>query len=183
MEMMRRADESYRFLFVVNGRPFYAKGACWLTSDDLLALTPEREAWLVEAARVSHINLFRLNGGCNLFETEQFYNLCDEKGILVWQELPLCWYTEPPGEPQCLARPTDANDVLRLRQHPSLAVYVGGNEFQPYLDGDFAGCWVWPERSSRPTTIARSAWHRLAAEHITPTADEYRGLFSFDRSL
>ena len=134
IEMMLRADESYRFLFVVNGRPFYAKGACWTTSDDLLALTPEREAWLVEAARASHINLFRLNGGCNIFESEQFYNLCDEKGILVWQELPLCW---------CMSHSASRNawrdqltqTTIRLRQHPSLAVYVGGNEFQPYFAG------------------------------------------------
>ncbi len=134
VDMMRRADESYRFLFVVNGRPFYAKGVCWLTSDDLLALTPEREGWLAEAARASHVNLFRLNGGCNLFETEQFYDLCDEKGILVWQELPLCWNSGHLAG-RSAWRDQLVQTTLRLRQHPSLAVYCGGNEFQPYAAG------------------------------------------------
>ena len=178
MEMMRRADESYRFLFVVNGRPFYAKGACWLTSDDLLALTPEREAWLVEAARVSHLNLFRLNGGCNLFETEQFYNLCDEKGILVWQELPLCWNTEHLAS-RNVWRDQLMQTVLRLRQHPSLALYVGGNEFQPYLAGI---SWVlglareifssYDDRPFRMGSPGGGTHHAYG--------DEYRGLFSLE---
>jgi len=131
---MENADESYRFLFVVNGLPLYAKGACWLTSDDLLALTPERESWMFRAARTAGLNLFRLNGGCNIFETEQFYNLADENGILVWQELPFCWHTTA-GSTISAWRDQLTQSVLRLRQHPSLAVYVGGNEFNPYAEG------------------------------------------------
>ncbi len=133
-DVMSLADESYSFLFTVNGRPFYAKGASWLTSDDLLTLTPERESWLIGAAKDAGFNLFRLNGGCNLFETEQFYNLCDEKGILVWQELPFCWNTTTQASPVAW-REQIMQTVLRLRQHPSLAVYVGGNEFNPYVPG------------------------------------------------
>ena len=87
-DAIRNSDESSRYLFVVNGRPIYAKGVSWLTSDDLLALTPQRESWLIKAARLAGINLFRLNGASTNFETEQFYNLCDEAGIMVWQELP-----------------------------------------------------------------------------------------------
>jgi beta-mannosidase len=133
-EVMMSPDESYRFLFVVNGLPMYAKGGCWLTSDDLLVLAPERESWLVRAARAGGLNLFRLNGGCNIFETEQFYNLCDENGILVWQELPFCWHATA-GSKIPAWRDQLTQSVLRLRQHPSLAVYVGGNEFNPYHEG------------------------------------------------
>ena len=140
--MMLRADESYRYLFVVNGRPFYAKGACWLTSDDLLTLTPEREAWLTEAARVSHLNLFRLNGGCNVFETEQFYNLCDEKGILVWQELPICW-TDSHLASRDAWRDQLMQTTLRLRQHPSLAVFWAATSFSHTSRG-CRGRWTWP---------------------------------------
>jgi hypothetical protein len=50
-EAMANTDESYRYLFVVNGRPMYGKGVSWLTSDDLLALTPQREGWMIRAAR------------------------------------------------------------------------------------------------------------------------------------
>jgi beta-mannosidase len=127
------SDESHRYLFAVNNRPFYAKGVCWLTSDDLLTLTPEREEWMIRAAKASGINLFRLNGGNDIFETEQFYNLCDENGILVWQELPFTW-TAATEIPLIVWREQLKRSILRLRQHASLAVYVGGNEFMPYQE-------------------------------------------------
>ena len=127
------SDESYRYLFEVNGRPFYVKGVCWLTSDDLLTLSPQREQWMIQAARASGINLFRLNGANDLFETEQFYNLCDENGILVWQELPFTWTTAQ-EIPLSVWREQLKRSILRIRQHPALAVYVGGNEFMPYQE-------------------------------------------------
>lgn len=124
-------DESYRFLFVVNGQPFYATGAAWNMSDDLLTLTPERDSWTVRAAKANGIRLFRMNAGNDVFQTEQIMNLCDENGILVWQELLLC------GNglrhiPVAVWREQLTQNVLRIRQHPSLAIYVGGNEFNAY---------------------------------------------------
>ena len=128
-------DESYSYLWVANGRPFYAKGACWMTSDDVLALTPEREEWMIRAAKWSGLNLLRLNGGTTLIETEQFYNLCDEHGIVVWQDVPLNW-AETPGTTNInVWREQITQSVLRIRQHPSIGVYVGGNEYDPYSDG------------------------------------------------
>jgi beta-mannosidase len=127
------SDESQRYLFAVNDRAFYVKGVCWLTSDDLLTLTPEREEWMIRAAKAAGINLFRLNGGNDIFETEQFYNLCDESGILVWQELPFTWTAET-NIPLMVWREQLKRSILRLRQHASLAVYVGGNEFMPYQE-------------------------------------------------
>lgn len=130
-EAQYNSDESYRYLFEVNGRSFYIKGVCWLTSDDLLTLSPQREQWMIRAAKSSGVNLFRLNGGNDIFETEQFYNLCDENGILVWQEMPFTW-TATVEIPLSVWREQLKRSVLRLRQHPSLAVYLGGNEFMPY---------------------------------------------------
>jgi beta-mannosidase len=131
-EAMVNSDESFRFLFVVNGRPLYIKGMAWLTSDDLLTLTAQRETWMIRAARYAGVNLFRLNGGNDLFETEQFYNLCDENGILVWQELPLTWPSKL-QIPLGTWREQLKQSVLRIRQHPSLTIYVGGNEYMPYV--------------------------------------------------
>jgi beta-mannosidase len=128
-------DESYKYLWVVNGRPFYAKGACWMTSDDILMLSAEREEWMIRAAKHSGFNLLRLNGGTSIFETEQFYNLCDEHGILVWQEVPLNWADTPGTTPIGVWREQLTQSVLRMRQHPSTAIYVGGNEFDPFADG------------------------------------------------
>ncbi len=128
-------DEAYSYLWVANGRPFYAKGGCWMTSDDVLALNPQREEWLIRAAKFNGLNLLRLNGGTTLIETEQFYNLCDENGIVVWQDVPLNW-AETPGTTNInVWREQITQSVLRIRQHPSIGVYVGGNEFDPYSDG------------------------------------------------
>jgi beta-mannosidase len=128
-------DEAYKYLWVVNGRPFYAKGAGWMTSDDVMLLAMEREEWMVRAAKHSGFNLLRLNGGTSIFETEQFYNLCDEHGIFVWQEVPLNWADTPGTTSLGVWREQLTQTVLRLRQHPSMAIYVGGNEFDPFADG------------------------------------------------
>lgn len=128
-------DEAYMYLWVANGRPFYAKGACWMTSDDVLALSPEREEWMIRAAKFNGMNLLRLNGGTSLIETEQFYNLCDKHGIVVWQDVPLNWADNPGTTNLAVWREQITQSVLRIRQHPSIGVYVGGNEYDPYSDG------------------------------------------------
>ena len=128
-------DEAYKYLWVVNGRPFYVKGACWMTSDDVLALSPEREEWMIRAARQAGFNLLRLNGGTSIFETEQFYNLCDDYGMFVWQEVPLNWADTPGTTTLAVWREQLTQSVMRYRQHPSTAIYVGGNEFDPFADG------------------------------------------------
>ena len=128
-------DEAYCYLWVANGRPFYAKGACWMSSDDVLALSPEREQWMIRAAKWNGLNLLRLNGGTTLVETEQFYNLCDEHGIVVWQDVPLNWADNPGTTNINVWREQITQSVLRIRQHPSIGVYVGGNEYDPYSDG------------------------------------------------
>lgn len=128
-------DEAYQYLWVVNGHPFYVKGACWLASDDVLVLSPEREEWMIRAAKHAGFNMLRLNGGTSIFESEQFYDLCDEHGIFVWQEVPLNWADTPGTTSLPVWREQLTQTVLRLRQHPSTALYVGGNEFDPFADG------------------------------------------------
>ncbi|MGB8011881.1 MAG: sugar-binding domain-containing protein [Terriglobales bacterium] len=128
-------DEAYMYLWVANGRPFYAKGSCWMTSDDVLWLPSEREEWMVRAAKLSGQNLLRLNGGTSIFETEQFYNLCDENGMIVWQEVPLNWADTPGTTTLAVWREQLTQNVLRIRQHPSIGIYCGGNEYDPFQDG------------------------------------------------
>ncbi|HKU28610.1 MAG TPA: hypothetical protein VJQ54_24280, partial [Candidatus Sulfotelmatobacter sp.] len=128
-------DEAYRYLWVANGRPFYAKGACWVPSDDVLALRPQREEWMIRAAKLNGLNFLRLNGGTSILETEQFYNLCDENGLIVWQEAPLNWARNPGTSSISVWREQLAQSVLRIRQHPSIGIYVGGNEFDPFANG------------------------------------------------
>jgi beta-mannosidase len=128
-------DEAYMYLWVANGRPFYVKGGCWMTSDDVLQLSADREEWMVRASRLNGQNLLRLNGGTSMIETEQFYNLCDEHGMIVWQEVPLNWADTPGTTTLAVWREQLTQSVLRIRQHPSIGIYVGGNEFDPFQDG------------------------------------------------
>jgi beta-mannosidase len=82
-------------------------------------------------AASQHIQMLRA-WGCGLVETDDFYDLCDRKGIMVMQEWPTAWnsHTTQPFE---LLEDTVHEGTLRLRNHPSLAMYTGGNESsQPF---------------------------------------------------
>lgn len=132
-EAMRDSDESQRFLFVINGRPFYANGTNWHIAEGLLAEKQTRQEWYVKAAKLAGIKLFRLNAGNTIYEDEQFYNLCDESGILIWQDIHICG-GRGTDVPLPVWREQLTRTVQRLRQHPCLALYCGGNEYTPYRD-------------------------------------------------
>jgi beta-mannosidase len=122
--------------FVVNGRPLFVKGMNWMPADILLDLPPERYRWLLEMARSAGIQMLRVWGG-GLLETEEFYAICNELGLMVWQEFPVgnqetsLWAMDV-WESQVM------HAIFRLRNHPSLAVYCAGNEFNPYSFGNTA---------------------------------------------
>ncbi len=164
-DAMKLSDESHRFLFVVNGIPFYANGTNWHTAEGLFAHKQVRQEWYVKAARMSGINLFRLNGGNALYEDEHFYNLCDESGILVWQDIHV---TGGRGTdiPLSTWREQLTQTVLRLRQHPCLALYCGGNEYVPYRNEMMAVLGVardvvasYDDRPFRMSSTGGGSWH------------------------
>lgn len=117
--------------FTVNGRPFFAKGSNWMPMDQMLRLDKEHYRRLLTRARDSHINFLR-PWGAGLIETDDFYDLCDELGIMVWQET-LFANGIYDGSKMDVWRDTMRRSVCRIRNHPSLAVYCGGNEFDPDL--------------------------------------------------
>ncbi|MBQ7247002.1 MAG: hypothetical protein IJS22_02795 [Lachnospiraceae bacterium] len=121
----------YNWCFTVNGRAFFAKGSNWMPTDQLLRLDRERYRRLLTRAVDSSINMLRL-WGAGLFETDDFYDLCDEMGICVWQET-LFANGIYDGSSIDVWRETIRRSILRLRNHPSLAIYCGGNEFDPDL--------------------------------------------------
>lgn len=117
---------NYRWVFCVNGKPFFAKGSNWMPIDQLLRLTPERYDLLLRRAKEGNLNMLR-PWGAGLVETDEFYEKCDEYGILVWQEFPMAdgWYQNTNIEAW---KETVRTNVLRIRNHPSLAMLCGGNE-------------------------------------------------------
>lgn len=128
-------DRWEKWQFVVNGRPFFVKGMNWAWPlDVLLHLPADKYRWLLNEARAANIQMLRVWGGGNT-ETDDFFRLCDELGILVWEDFPLA-NSDSPGLPQGVWEAQVLHTVFRLRNHSSLAVWCGGNEFNPSDPGN-----------------------------------------------
>lgn len=123
-----RPEADYRWQFVVNGVPMFIKGANWCWPDPMLEQREDLYARLIGLARRGHVQMLRAWGG-GIVEEDVFYRLCDEAGILVYQEFPLCWgpMDTPHTDLGVLDRQV-TRSVKRLRNHPSLVMWGGGNE-------------------------------------------------------
>ncbi len=130
----RTGDRWDHWQFVVNGQPFFVKGVNWMPADILLDLPRERYEWLLGLAKAGGIQLLRVWGGGGI-ETEEFYSVCNELGLLVWQDFPI-GNQDTPQWPQDVWEAQVVQNIFRLRNHPSLALYCGGNEFNPYSYGN-----------------------------------------------
>ena len=132
IELRQEPDQWGRsFEFVVNGIPIFCKGADVVPFDNFpTRVTPERHRNILESARAAHMNMVRLWGG-GYYESDDFYDLCDEMGILVWQDF-MFGGSMVPGdrEFQENVRAEVIEQVKRLRDHPSLALWVGNNEVE-----------------------------------------------------
>jgi len=120
------------FQFVVNGVPFFAKGANWIPADGIQArMTPERYRSLVEDAADANMNMLRVWGG-GIYEDDSFYDACDELGICIWQDFMFACAAYPVFDESFLANcEAEARDnVRRLRHRPSLALWCGNNELE-----------------------------------------------------
>ena len=126
--VMGKVVGSYPWTFQINGRKMFAKGANWIPIDQLLRLDRSRYDRLLTLARDAGFNLLRVWGG-GLYETDDFYELCDDYGILAWQEFLSNRSFSQIDRANFLDGATSA--VLRLRNHPSLTFWCGGNEFDP----------------------------------------------------
>ena len=129
------------FTLVVNGQPVFVKGANWIPDDHLLTrITRERLARRVDQALDANMNLLRIWGG-GIYETEDFYDVCDERGVMVWQDFLLACAAYPEEEPIWSELEAEAREnVARLTPHASLVVWNGGNEnLWGFMD------WGWQE--------------------------------------
>jgi beta-mannosidase len=120
------------FQFVVNGVPFFAKGANWIPVDAVMGRrTPERYRSLIQDAVDANMNMLRVWGG-GIFEDECFYDYCDEMGICVWQDFLFACMSYPSWNPAFMKNvEAEARDnVRRLRHHACLALWCGNNELE-----------------------------------------------------
>ena len=114
---------------LVNGRAVFCKGANWIPADALPSrITPERIRALLSAAVEANMNMIRVWGG-GFYEFDAFYDACDERGLLVWQDM-MFSCAQYPSTPDFLAA-IDAElryQVKRLASRPSIAIWCGDNE-------------------------------------------------------
>ncbi|MDT5121008.1 MAG: beta-mannosidase [Acidobacteriota bacterium] len=132
LELRQQPDKDGKtFTFVINGVPVFAKGANWIPADSFpTRITRERYRQLLESARDSNMNLLRVWGG-GIYEADDFYKLCDEMGLLVWQEFMFACSMYP-GDQAFLdnVRAEAIDNVKRLRNHPSIVIWCGNNEVE-----------------------------------------------------
>jgi beta-mannosidase len=119
----------------VNGRRIFGKGSNWVTPDLFPGrVTVEYYRPLLELAKDAHFNLLRHWGGGGISK-QAFYNLCDEMGIMVWQEFPLsCNRYEGKNFLKILDQESRAI-IAGLRQHPCIILWCGGNELFDFWSG------------------------------------------------
>lgn len=122
-------EEGTSFRFVVNGEPVWIRGANWIPDDAFITrVTKERLAQRLDQAEFANMNLLRIWGG-GYFESDDFYTLCDERGILVWQDFLFACASYAEEEPLRSEVEAEARDnITRLMPHPSLALWNGNNE-------------------------------------------------------
>jgi beta-mannosidase len=130
VEVDRSRDEhGTSFTFVVNGKPVLVRGANWIPDDHLLTrITRERLEQRVDQALGANLNLLRVWGG-GIYESDDFYDVCDEKGVMVWQDVLLACAAYPEEDPHWAEFEAEFREnAARLAPHPSLVLWNGGNE-------------------------------------------------------
>jgi len=146
IELVREDDEVGRsFYFKLNGKPVFMKGANIIPNDVFLdRVTPEKYEHIIKSAADCHFNMLRVWGG-GIYEKKIFYDLCDQYGILVWQDFMFACNMYP-GNPEFLesVKHEAEYNVRRLRNHPSIALWCGNNEILAAWFG-----WGWKEDNEK----------------------------------
>lgn len=143
------------FYFKVNGVPVFMKGANYIPSDNFYNRVDRAryEMWL-DAAVNSNMNMLRVWGG-GIYENDLFYELADERGLLLWQDF-MFGCSMYPGDSVTLRRITQeaAYNVKRLRNHPSLAFWCGNNEMDEAWH-----TWGWQKAWNLHGEDSAKVWH------------------------
>ncbi len=130
LRLVAEADAVGRsFVFHVNGRPVFAKGANWIPADALHGRITQAEVRaLLQSAVDANMNMIRIWGG-GRYEPDWFYDLCDEMGLMVWQDFMFACHLYP-STPAFLAEvDAEVRDVVgRINHHACMALWCGDNE-------------------------------------------------------
>ena len=158
IELHRVLDKWGRsFELVVNGIPVFAKGADVIPFDSFPnRVTTADYRRILQSARDANMNMIRHWGG-GYYETDEFYAICDELGIMVWQDFMFGNDWQPGTYAFKQNIEAEAEDqVRRLRNHPSIVVWCGNNETESALN--------WPARKVLPLDVKYQMWQDYLIE-------------------
>ena len=130
IELVREPDSiGTSFYFKVNGHSIFMKGANYIPQDVFLARPKKvNYEYILSSAQEANMNMIRVWGG-GIYEKDKFYDLCDEKGLLIWQDFMFACAMYPGNKSYLENVKQEAiENVKRLRNHPSLALWCGNNE-------------------------------------------------------
>ena len=168
-EMVDEPDSIGRaFYFKVNGVPMYAKGANYVPEEMIETwINVDNTLKLLQMAKDAHFNMLRVWGG-GIYPSDDFFNICDSLGILVWQDFMYAGTMYPYDETFLENARIEAEEqVRRLASHPSLALWCGGNEIsEGYYNWGWQQSLGWSEEDDK--TI-KAGYDRLF-EDILPQA-------------
>lgn len=155
--------EGHTFHFELNGIPVFMKGANYIPQDNFLPRVSHEkyEKTILDAVNVN-MNMLRIWGG-GIYEEDVFYDLCDQYGILVWQDFMFACSTYPAeGELLENIRLEAIDNIKRLRNHPSIAIWCGNNECQTAWFG-----WGWNKQYTKqnPAYAAR-IWEQFQKQYF-----------------
>ncbi len=125
-------DGCKSFTFIINGRKVYMAGVNWIPAHSFLSSVKDEDYRIrLQAAADANMNTIRVWGG-GVYEDERFYEICDELGLMVWQDFMFACGFYPGNDAQFIANITEefAHVIRRLRVHPSIVVWNGNNECQ-----------------------------------------------------
>ncbi|XP_025839605.2 beta-mannosidase [Vulpes vulpes] len=127
-------SQGLSFYFKINGLPIFLKGSNWIPADSFQdRVTSDLLRLLLQSAVDANMNTLRVWGG-GIYEQDEFYRLCDELGIMVWQDFMFACALYPTGRDfMNSVRAEVAHQIRRLKYHPSIIVWGGNNENEAAL--------------------------------------------------
>lgn len=134
-------ENGLSFYFRVNGVPIFAKGSNFIPASVFPELGAKEDTirHLLLSAKETHMNMLRVWGG-GVYESKLFYDLADEYGIMIWQDFMFACAMYPTND--SFLRNVEqeiVQNVIRLKNHPSIVLWAGNNENEAALYGDWYG--------------------------------------------
>lgn len=128
-----KPDEIGRnFCFYINGKKIFARGANWVPADSFINNVSDEKLYdLLYKAKACNMNMIRVWGG-GYYESDRFYDMCDELGLLVWQDFNFACQPYPFNDEEFLKEVLAEveDNVLRLKNHACLCLWAGNNEIE-----------------------------------------------------